>query len=249
MQFVARDGRAFGDVTERDLDVELRERLLHEPRVSHEFLLGLGRLDGHIRVLEKIHRRQLVIADDGRLGHGELLRFFRRTRFAHGTVGDVNGRLGRFVRNSFRLGHGRFGFGLNWLFRFGLFAENFFGGGGGNFARSGFFVFSGGGWSQLFGRFGEGGFAVARAFGLRHGQIAHGRFGHGLHIRAETGAGDLPLQLFGLLLEFAGAAVELASSIASGPMVTDFSPAKKPRIQPPSRKLVRKNRLMKPSAA
>jgi len=66
MQFVAGDGRAFGDVAERNFDLELRERLLHEPRVGHEFLLGLGRLEGHVRVLEKIHRWQLVIADDGR---------------------------------------------------------------------------------------------------------------------------------------------------------------------------------------
>ncbi len=35
MQLVARDGRAFGDVTERNLDIELREGLLHEPRVGH----------------------------------------------------------------------------------------------------------------------------------------------------------------------------------------------------------------------
>ena len=45
MQFVARDGRAFGDVAERNFDVELRQRLLHEPRVGHQFLLGLGRLE------------------------------------------------------------------------------------------------------------------------------------------------------------------------------------------------------------
>ena len=94
MQFVARDGRAFGDVAERDLDVELRERLLHEPRVGHEFLLGLGRLDGHVRVLEKIHRRQLVIADDRRLRDGDGLGLSRRAGFAHGAVGDVNVRLG-----------------------------------------------------------------------------------------------------------------------------------------------------------
>ena len=81
MQFVARDGRAFGDVAERNLDVELRERLLHEPRVGHQFLLGLGGLDGHVRVLEKIQRRQLVIADHGRRGHGDGLRFPRRPGF------------------------------------------------------------------------------------------------------------------------------------------------------------------------
>jgi hypothetical protein len=75
MQFVARDGRAFGDVAERNLDVELRERLLHEPRVGHQLLLGLGRLDRHVRVLEKIHRRQLVIADHRRRGDGDGLRF------------------------------------------------------------------------------------------------------------------------------------------------------------------------------
>ena len=51
MKFVARDGRALGDVAERNFDVELRERLLHEPRVGHQFLLRLGRFDGHVRVL------------------------------------------------------------------------------------------------------------------------------------------------------------------------------------------------------
>jgi hypothetical protein len=53
MQFVAGDGRPLGDVAERNLDVELRQRLLHEPRVGHQFLLGFGRLDGHCRVQEK----------------------------------------------------------------------------------------------------------------------------------------------------------------------------------------------------
>jgi hypothetical protein len=39
MQFVAGDGRALGDVAERNLNVELRECLLHEPCVGHQFLL------------------------------------------------------------------------------------------------------------------------------------------------------------------------------------------------------------------
>ena len=76
MQLVAGDGRTLGDVAERDLDLELRERLLHEPGVGHQLLLGFRGLDGQIRVLEEIERRQLVIADDGGGGDGERLPFF-----------------------------------------------------------------------------------------------------------------------------------------------------------------------------
>ena len=55
MQLVAGDGGAFGDVAQRNLDVELRERLLHQPRVGHQLLLRLGGLDGRVRVLQEIH--------------------------------------------------------------------------------------------------------------------------------------------------------------------------------------------------
>ena len=101
MQFVARDGRAFGDVAERNLDLKLRERLLHEPRVGHQFLLRFGGLDGQVRVLEKIQRRQLVIADDGRGGDRNRFRFPWRPGFGrsgrHRVVGDVNDRFGFFT--------------------------------------------------------------------------------------------------------------------------------------------------------
>ena len=73
MQFVAGDGRAFGDVAQRNFDVELRQRLLHQARVGHQFFFGLGRLDGRVRVLEKIHRGQLVIADERGGGDGNWL--------------------------------------------------------------------------------------------------------------------------------------------------------------------------------
>jgi hypothetical protein len=41
MQFVTRDRRTLGDVAEGNFDVELRKGLLHQPRVGHQFLLGL----------------------------------------------------------------------------------------------------------------------------------------------------------------------------------------------------------------
>ena len=44
MQFVAGDRRAFGNVAQLDRDLELGQRLLHEPRVGQQFLFGLGRL-------------------------------------------------------------------------------------------------------------------------------------------------------------------------------------------------------------
>ena len=103
MQFVARDGRAFGDVAERDLDVELRERLLHEPRVGHQFLLRLGRLDGHVRVLEKIHRRQLVIADDRRLRDGDGLGLAAARGPGRRDAGNFDFRLGLFLGRFFRV--------------------------------------------------------------------------------------------------------------------------------------------------
>ena len=69
MQFIARNRRAFSDVTQRHINIELRQRLLHQPRVRHEFLFGLCRLDRHIRQLQKIERRQLVITYHWRLRH------------------------------------------------------------------------------------------------------------------------------------------------------------------------------------
>ena len=100
MQFVARDGRALGDVAERDFDVELRERLLHQPRIGHQFFFGLRRLDRHVRMLEEIQRRQLVIADHRRGGDGDGLWFLWR-----GTAWRCGRNAGYFdLRLRFRLG-------------------------------------------------------------------------------------------------------------------------------------------------
>ena len=44
MKFVPRDGRPFGDVAQRDLDIELRQRLLHQPRIGHQLFFRFGRL-------------------------------------------------------------------------------------------------------------------------------------------------------------------------------------------------------------
>ena len=114
MQFVARDGRAFGDVAERHLDVELRERLLHQPRVGHQFLLRLGRLERQVRVLEEIQRRQLVIADHRRGGHGDGLWPLGHPGFGRrgGEAGDDHLRLG--------LGLGRLAIGTTFLRRRGV---------------------------------------------------------------------------------------------------------------------------------
>ena len=49
MQFITGDGGSLGDVARCDLDAELGQRLNHEPSISHEFLLGLGRFDGGVR--------------------------------------------------------------------------------------------------------------------------------------------------------------------------------------------------------
>src|SRR5208282_6482699 len=220
MKFVTRDGRAFGDVAERNFDLELGERLLHQPRVGHQFLLGLRGLYGQVRVLEKIQRRQLIIADDGRRGDRERLPLFGRgLRFGsrrHGTIGDVNGRFRFFTIGLFHLSffrNPRFGFGFNWFSRsFGLSARHFFCRGGSNsFAWwRWFFLFGGTCGFSLFGRFRQSGFAHAsgRRFGLRHAQVANGRFRHRQQIRAQTGTLDFLLQFFGLLLEVTRAAFE-----------------------------------------
>src|ERR1017187_2375446 len=96
MQFVTSNCRPFGDVAQRNFNVELRERLLHEPRIGHEFFLRLGRFDGHVRVLKKIHRGQLIIANHRHRGDGHRLRTpgrELRTRRRHGTVRDDDDRL------------------------------------------------------------------------------------------------------------------------------------------------------------
>ena len=82
-----------------------------------------------------------------------------------------------------------------------------------------------------------------------HAQIADGRFGHGLHIRAEAGARDFLLQFFRPLLQVRACGVpapvlQVVLALAS---TGGFLNANR-RIQSPSRKLVRNNRLMKHSA-
>src|ERR1043166_4378989 len=49
----AGDGRPFGDVAQRDFDVELAQRLLHQPGVGHQLLFGFRRPDRRIR-LQKV---------------------------------------------------------------------------------------------------------------------------------------------------------------------------------------------------
>ena len=263
MQFVARDGRAFGDVAERNLDVELRERLLHEPRVGHQFLLRLGRLDGHVRVLEKIHRRQLIIADHRRLRDGDGLGFARQAASGRRDSGNFDFRLGFFLAGFFSFnffGNGRFSFIFNDFFFVWFFAENMLGRGGDDFLGGNHFAFIGGRGLDGDFRFGQSGFAEARAgrrFGLRHAQVAHGRFRHGQSVRAEA-AGGFP-GFFGLAicsssrrLCFSRSRARFSRAISSG----DFCPvspaadffSNKARIHSPSWKLVRKSRLIRQSA-
>ena len=236
MKFVTRDGRPFGDVAERDFDVELRERLLHEARVGHQFLLGLGGLDGHVRVLEKIHRGQLIIANHrhARDGHGlGLFDLVFRTRRRE--AGDGDGRLGLL----FNVGLGRLGGSVGGFFcsgdlrgkgGFGCAAKNIGGRGGGDFfggnnfrrLEHGFGFLGRFGWRQFFrqGRL----FVATGGLGLRERVVAHLRLRHGLQIGAESagdtlrfqrgggGLGHLSGRLFFefalLLFEFAGLAVE-----------------------------------------
>ena len=148
---------------------------------------------------------------------------------AHRAVGNVDDRFGLRLGGLFRIGlvrvaGGRLGFcfgrfvcgtGILPVRQAGSlpdFAEDFFGGGRGHFARDGFrgsFRSVSGGRRHGFpGRLRQSCLANARTFGLRHTQIADGRFRHRLHIRAEAGAGDLLLQLLRLLFKFAGAAIQ-----------------------------------------
>ena len=212
MQFITRDGRAFRDVAEGNFDVELRQRRLHEPRVGHEFFLGLGRLDCHVRVLKKIKRGQLVIPDHRHTGDGHRLGLARRelrTRRNHRrdrrggfdrnrAIGNGNDRLrfgfvGVFRRNFFG-GSGRFGFFYDRFFRrFGFASENFIRRGRFDFA-SGYnfadFQAIGGG-SNFLRRLRHGGLAIARTFGLRITQVAHGGFRHGQTVGTQTAGGFL----------------------------------------------------------
>ena len=55
MQFITSDGGPLGDVARCDLDAELGQRLNHEPSISHEFLLGLGRFDGGVRQAQQVN--------------------------------------------------------------------------------------------------------------------------------------------------------------------------------------------------
>ena len=56
MQFVTRDGGALGDVAEGNFNIKLRQRLLHEAGVGHQFFFGLRGLDRGVGQLEKIER-------------------------------------------------------------------------------------------------------------------------------------------------------------------------------------------------
>ena len=102
MQFVSRDRRTLGDIAERNFNLELRECLLHQPRIGHQFLLRLGRLQRQVRVLEKIHCRQTIIADERCGSDGDRLGPLRRgLRPPCRAVRNVNNRLGlRFSRFS-----------------------------------------------------------------------------------------------------------------------------------------------------
>ena len=146
MQFVAGDGGAFGDVARGDFDVELGQGLLHEAGVGHQFLLGLGRLERGVGALEEVQRRQLVVADFGGGGDGDLLWLSRR-EFGPGG-GRLDGRrTGVFLSRGRRYRCRGFGVGLSFgvirdcglriadcgFSRIGVFAQDVGRGGGGDF--------------------------------------------------------------------------------------------------------------------
>ena len=62
-QFVPSDGRSLGDISQRDFNIELGQRLLHQARIGHEFLFRLGRLHHRVGMLKKVERGERVIAD------------------------------------------------------------------------------------------------------------------------------------------------------------------------------------------
>jgi hypothetical protein len=201
-------------VAQRHLDVELRERLLHEPRVGHQFLLRLGRLDGLVRVLEEIHRRQLVVANHRRGSDGDGLLLQRRAPGRDGVVGDfdvlwrrrrggcgfefigfllsrppgtlssIRWRGGGFVHAIVWSSPGLFLLTTNLLRGFRALAQDVGGGRGGEFLRGNHFTFQ---FALLDGRLFNArlrGFARA---GVRDAQVAHGGRGHRAAISAQAG--------------------------------------------------------------
>ena len=219
MQLVAGDGGALGDVAQRHLDVELGQRLLHQPRVGHQLLLRLGGLDGRVRVLQEIQRRQLVIADHGRGGNGNGLGF---PPLGHcpGAVNDF--RLGGRPRRRRLLG----GFVFFRFLRVGLdlprlrrgtladrlqrLTQNLRGGCGTHFAsRDHDFLFRRLRFPRRLG--GRGLLHLGGAgFGLRHAQVAHRRLRHRATVRAEAGLLDFLLQLAFFLFQLARAPLQFA---------------------------------------
>src|SRR6185503_8171361 len=63
VQLVTGDSRPLGDISKRDFDAKLRQSLLHEPCIGHQLFFRFGWLEGRIRILQKIHWRQAVIAN------------------------------------------------------------------------------------------------------------------------------------------------------------------------------------------
>ena len=191
-------------------------------------------------MLEKIQQRQLVVANHRHRRDRHRLPRFRRGARARGRdAGNSDGGLGFFIRLRgllsfwFCFGFGFYFFGGNFFFLgrsglehrlgglgsfFRLAPENFRRRCRGNFlgGRHQSFVIR---WRwQMFGLRWLGGFPITPdLLRRRHAQIAHGRFGHGLPIRAETGrrgcsrgrnSGSFFFKLLAFAFQFASAALQ-----------------------------------------
>src|SRR6187399_1483432 len=63
MQFVTSYGRPFSDIAQFDRDLELGERLLHEPGIGEQLFFRLSRFEIGIGMLKESQRWQLIIPD------------------------------------------------------------------------------------------------------------------------------------------------------------------------------------------
>ena len=223
MQFVAGDSRPLGDVAQGNFDVELRQRLLDQARVGHQFLFRFRRLGGDVGKLQEIQRRQGVIANFAAAAATAMGLGLRGAGLDLGGAAAANGSVGlgfarrRFLRRRCFLGIVR-SLGLG---RRGL-AQNISRRGSGDFfGRNDHAVLMRGGLFCRLGRWRMFSLAIT-GLALRDAQVADGRFRNRAHIGAQSGwfedlgaagfAGflDLFLQFAGLLFQVAGAPFQFA---------------------------------------
>ncbi len=237
----------FGDVAELHLDVELRERLLHEARALHELLLRFARHEVRLGVVQQIQRRQLIVANHAACWRPDGLLLGHHFRFReHGREGRLHNRgiCSRDGRGSVHRDDGfwhgrRLGFSTSVLCALGIFAfaQNVRRGGCGDFLGRDHHAFVRG--KDLLHRFHS--FARRlRLFRCRDAEVANRRFRYGLQIGAERNpifigffclaqllgfvrlafrAFDLFLEFARLLFQFLGALFQLALLIGHAGLI------------------------------